>query len=597
MDTPANDTSELDPKKPSHALPPPRPPIRLWPAFVIAGLGVVVFALLTNLLATSESNPTLMYVGFFTPIATGLLLGLWWLFASRARWSQRLLLLLLFIALTIGTSLVLDPNLVFAYIMFAIPLAAIATLLWWAATPWLALSPRRIGLVAVLVASFAIWLVVRSDGATGYALPTFAWRWTPTAEERYLASKGSSEKPPIEAIEPLSAASEPTASEPTAAEWPGFRGPNRDGSAADVGLSRDWKQTPPRELWRRLVGPAWSSVAVAGDHLFTQEQRGEDEATVCYSVSTGEEAWVHLERVRFEEGAGGPGPRATPTYDAGRLYSLGAKGHLVCLDAKTGKLFWKRDVAAEKEIKVPIWAFCSSPLVLGELVYVMGGGGEGKALLAYDKTTGKPAWGVGEGEMGYSSPQLGKLGGSEQIFVLNQAGLAAFEPKDGKRTLFEPMSAQDQMTLQPRMLGDDLLVSAGQLFGVRRYGVTKSKSEWQAKEKWTANRLKPSFNDVVVAGDRVIGIDGAILACIDLEAGKPLWKGGRYGRGQLLLAGDLLIVQAESGEVALVDARANKFVELGRFAALDAKTWNHPVLVGKRLFVRNGEEMACFELP
>jgi hypothetical protein len=330
--------------------------------------------------------------------------------------------------------------------------------------------------------------------------------------------------------------------------------------------------------------------------LYTQEQLGEHEAVVCYNAKTGEEIWQRLEKVRFEEGAGGPGPRATPTYDKGRVYAFGAKGLLQCLDAATGELYWRRDVATEQKIATPIWGFCSSPLVVGDLVYVLGGGKD-NALLAYEKISGKRAWGVGDGEMGYSSAQLGEWGDRQRILVLNQAGLAVFDPASGERMLFEPMDTSDQMTLQPRLVGDDLLVVVGQMFGVRRYGVDREKSEWKAKEKWTAKRLRPSFNDIVVIKDRTIGIDGALLACVDLASGKLKWQGGRYGKGQLLLAGDLLIVQAESGEVALVDALADKHVELGRIPALDNKTWNHPALVGRRLYVRNGEEMACYELP
>jgi hypothetical protein len=187
------------------------------------------------------------------------------------------------------------------------------------------------------------------------------------------------------------------------------------------------------------------------------------------------------------------------------------------------------------------------------------------------------------------------LGNENQILVLNMAGLSAFDAASGKPAWTEKLAANMQATLQPQILGDDLLV--GLQDGVRRYAIERNNDEQTVKLEWTSKRLRPSFNDIVVCGDRAFGIDGALLMCINLETGELLWKGGRYGRGQLLMAGNRLIVQAESGDVALIDATADKHIELGRFAALDGKTWNHPALVGNRLYVRNGEEMACYRLP
>jgi hypothetical protein len=158
-----------------------------------------------------------------------------------------------------------------------------------------------------------------------------------------------------------------------------------------------------------------------------------------------------------------------------------------------------------------------------------------------------------------------------------------------------PVSAR---ILQPVVAGEDLLVSADGMAGVRRIGLTHGPDGWTTTERWTSNRLKPYFNDVVVHEGHAYGFDGSILACIDLENGERAWKGGRYGHGQLLLLADqdVLLVLSEEGELALVGATPDGFSELARVPALDGKTWNHPVLVGDILLVRNSNEMAAFRL-
>jgi hypothetical protein len=134
--------------------------------------------------------------------------------------------------------------------------------------------------------------------------------------------------------------------------------------------------------------------------------------------------------------------------------------------------------------------------------------------------------------------------------------------------------------------------------GIRRLAIVKKADQWTVQERWTSNGLKPYFNDFVVHNSHAFGFDGSILSCIDLADGKRKWKGGRYGGGQLLLLADqdLLLVLSDEGELALVSATPNEFKELARFKAIEGKTWNHPVLVGNTLLVRNGEEMAAFRL-
>jgi hypothetical protein len=153
--------------------------------------------------------------------------------------------------------------------------------------------------------------------------------------------------------------------------------------------------------------------------------------------------------------------------------------------------------------------------------------------------------------------------------------------------------------VQPALTEEgDVLISVSDSSGTRRLGVTHGSAGWTVQERWTSLGLKPYFNDFVVHKGHAFGFDGSILACIDLKDGKRVWKGGRYGNGQMLLLADqdLLLLTSEEGELALVRATPDGFTEVARFPALEGKTWNHPVLVGDVLLVRNGEQMAAFRL-
>jgi outer membrane protein assembly factor BamB len=360
-------------------------------------------------------------------------------------------------------------------------------------------------------------------------------------------------------------------------------------------IATDWSTSPPVELWRRPIGPGWSSFAVRGHLLYTQEQRGEDELVACYDVRTGKPVWRHRTAARFWESNAGAGPRGTPTLHGGRVYAFGATGIVNALDARTGALVWSHDAAADTGTQIPTWGYSSSPLVVGGLVIVAASG----RLVAYDAATGDRRWlGPADDGASYSSPQLATIDGVAQVLLLNATGLTSVSPSDG--TVLWQHAWKGYPIVQPALTPDGgILLAVTESSGTRRLAVAQGPGGWTVTERWTSQGLKPYFNDFVVHGGHAYGFDGRILACIDLQDGQRKWKGGRYGSGQLVLLPDqdVLLVLSEEGELALVKATPDQFTELARRPGIEGKTWNHPVLAGDVLLTRNDQEMAAFRLP
>ena len=313
-----------------------------------------------------------------------------------------------------------------------------------------------------------------------------------------------------------------------------------------VQIATDWSQSPPVQLWRRAIGPGWSSFAVSGNLLYTQEQRGGDEVVSCYRMTTGEPVWRHRDATRFWESNAGAGPRGTPTLSNGRVYTFGGTGILNVLDAISGAVVWSRNAASDVNAKTPMWGFSSSPLVVGDVVIVAAGG----KLAAYDVATGAPRWTGGGGGLSYSSPHLVTIDGVEQVVFMSGPGTTSVAPATGK-VLWEHAWSGGAI-VQPAVTADgDILVNTISMnggLGLRRISIAHD-SGWTASERWTSNGLKPYFNDFVVHDGHAYGFDGSILSCIDLQDGTRKWKGGRYGNGQLLLLADqdLLLVLSEEG--------------------------------------------------
>jgi outer membrane protein assembly factor BamB len=247
-----------------------------------------------------------------------------------------------------------------------------------------------------------------------------------------------------------------------------------------------------------------------------------------------------------------------------------------------------------------MWGFSASPLVTGGFAIVYAGGPGDKGLLAFDAASGALRWSVPSASDSYASPQLNTILGEPLVLALSNDGLLLVDPATGRERLKYDWKTPQFRALQPRVVGGDTILLATPMnAGTRSIRITKDQSQFAAEELWTSRNLKPDFTDLVTYQGYAYGNDAGIWTCIDLKTGKRKWKDGRYGKGQALLLENsgLILIAAEGGQVALILANPNEYKEMGSFKALDGKTWNHPVLIGDRLYVRNAEEAAAYKLP
>ncbi len=564
--------------------------LRIWPALVILLLQFVA-AQVTSFLGSTDIHSVVSLA--IIPLSAAVLLLIWWLAASRTPVLDRVIGLLLLAVALWCVQYSRGPML----LAFAVPAMTTGLVLTLAVTRRLRWPVARWVAVAFVLGCAGVFMALRVDEVGSGLAPVVSWRWSPTKVESSAA---------IPVLKANGTAVLPA--EAGAADWPGFRGPLRDGILAGTRFSTDWTAHPPtppskgdsqpRELWRKAIGSGYSSFIAVGDYVFTQEQRGAEELVTCYQAATGADVWVNRTAAEFKDDMG-LGPRATPTFSDGKLYTQGCTGTLQCLDAATGNTIWKRDVPKDAGGRAPHFGCTGSPLVTGGLVITFCGRSEGNSAVAYDCATGAVVWRAGHDTEVYASPQYADLLGVPQVLMVCDYGLQSFALDTGALLVDYPWKAElNNRAVQPAVVDDRVMVATTGFMNTRMLRVQKDAAAWSVKEEWDSKKFRPYFNDGALYKGFYYGFDGERLACIDIATGERRWEGKRYG-GQLLLLADMetLLVLSDTGDVALVPATPERFSETARFKAVSGKTWSNPVVAHGRLFVRNAAEAACFELP
>jgi outer membrane protein assembly factor BamB len=452
---------------------------------------------------------------------------------------------------------------------------------------WLLLGPagwrRRLLLLVLAVLPIAITPFVLRIEVDGDVIPRrLAWAWSPGADRQ-----------PDELATTVTT---PAIGLPRV-DCPGFLGAAHDGVVTGVTLDPDWSARPPRICWQRSVGAAWSGFAVAGEDAVTMEQYGAEEVVACYALADGTLRWRHLYPARYATTLGGTGPRATPAIAADAVYSVGATGELRCLDRRDGALRWRHALLAEEGAAAPEWGVSASPLLVGDTVVVIAGGPDGRSVVAYDRATGARRWAAGVDPAGYASPVLARLHDRAVVLAFTHTALAVHDAAVGTLLVRQPWPGRGPKAAQPLAIAPDRVVAASGYGG----GTTACRlpaSGGEPVELWRSGDLLSKFSNLVHRDGFLYGLSDGRLVCLDAATGAAVWRGARYGHGQIFLVGDHLLISAEKDAAAVLVAAAPAGVrEVARFPVFDATMTNPPCFAPPYLLLRTVRQAACVEVP
>lgn len=380
-------------------------------------------------------------------------------------------------------------------------------------------------------------------------------------------------------------------------DWGMYRGPLRDGISPDTGLLPTWPSDGPPRAWKATgLGEGYSSVAIAGDRIYTLGDV--DGSSVLFALSLADGSPVWKLPIAPTKKVDRPGTRSTPATDGKLVYGLTQSGILACADAAKGSLVWKKDLG----VKVMSgWGVSESPLLDGDRV-VLTPGGDAGTVAAYEKATGNLVWQSKDlkDKAAYSSLFAIDLGGVRQYVVFTEQSVAGISAKSGELLWRADRAGKVAVIPTPVYKDGYLFVVSGYGVGYTGFQITESGGKFEAKEIYKGKSTVHT-GAVVLVGDHVYAqTDNGKLLCLELKTGKEVWSVPSIpGKGTLLGADGRLIARNEKGAVSLVEASPQGAKEVGRFNSERVggeQGWAHPVVFGKKLYVRDWDALTCYDL-
>ena len=379
-----------------------------------------------------------------------------------------------------------------------------------------------------------------------------------------------------------------------AGDWPQWRGPERNGISQETGWLAQWPAEGPKKLWEGSVGVGYSSVSVSQGRLFTMGNVQDMDAISCFDAETGKPLWKHEYACEAKDPNGYHGTRCTPTVDGNRVYTLSRHGHFFCLDTASGKVIWSKDFKKDFEGETPKWGFAGSPWIEKGWVVTEVSSPKGASVVAFDKQNGEVVWKNGNDKAGYSSIIAFEMGGERCLAQFSADHIIARRMKDGSEVWRFPWKTSYGVNAAtPIIAGDEMFLSTGYNYGCALLKMTPT----GATEVWRNKNMRNHVNSCVLVDGYLYGYDDSELKCLDWKTGEVKWSTNDYGKGALMAAAGKLILYGQNGKLGLAEISPDAFKPSCSFQALGGKnTWASPVLANGRIYVRNLDTVAAFDV-
>ena len=390
-----------------------------------------------------------------------------------------------------------------------------------------------------------------------------------------------------------------------AADWNQWRGQKRDGHVEGLAAPAKWPSKLAQK-WRKEVGIGHASPLIVGEKVFVFSREGENEVIRCLALANGQQVWENHYPAPYEMNPAaqghGKGPKSTPVYADGRVYTLGISGVLSCLDASSGKVQWRLAFDKQYPKTSPLFGAAMSPIVDNGLLIAHVGGNDKGAMTAFDAKTGRVRWRwTGDGP-GYSSPILLTISGVRQLVTQTQQFCVGIAVESGKLLWSVPFTTPYSQNSVTPVAAGDLIVFGGTQQPTFALRVQKNGAGWKAERVWETREATLYMSTPVASRQRLVGMSerrSGQLFVLDAQTGKMLWTGeGRFGDNAAVLdAGSVLLALATDGALSVYKQNGTALTRLARYQLSDSPTWASPGLSGNRLLIKDQTSLTLWEIP
>jgi outer membrane protein assembly factor BamB len=386
-----------------------------------------------------------------------------------------------------------------------------------------------------------------------------------------------------------------------ASDWPQWRGPSRDGTLASFTEPKAWPERLTQK-WKIEVGTGYATPIVVGNRVFAFSRQQDNEVMRAIDATSGKVVWETSYPAPFTMNSAtsrhGPGPKSTPTYSDGRIFTLGMSGIVTAFDAATGKQLWQKPAPPVE----PMFHTAQSAVVDRGLVILHVGGNNQGALTAFDPATGAVKWSWDGDGPAYGSPIVADIGGTRQVIVFSQQNLVGVDAASGQllwRVPFVARSVTNSIT--PLVYGGQTVIVSGQGKALTAYTISKRNGQWAADLAWENPQLSMSFSNPVLVGDAVFSmspLNSGQFFWADAKTGKTLWTSTprQAGNAAIIRAGGLLFVLKDDAQLIVARSTPGGFEPLTTYTVADSATWPAPAVSGNRIFIKDISTVALWTL-